>query len=425
MPQLIICTLILLVSQVAQALTDQAYLAQRDVLDEKIELIISAHGPFEIQLFDPLMQLSKLSIDAGDYETAKDSLQRAQNISHRNEGVYSLKQLEIVDLLTNIALSNAEHKAANKQQRFAFFVATHNLDNDDPEVLFAYMEMAEWFMNTGQTNRARRILQEATELAQDLDQDVLPIAMLASKTRRLQGSCCSPRQMERAVNDVERSDPDTLAAAYLEIADLLTLGRNYRRAADYFQKAHQTSPLVGDSDPIPITAKRTINTVRTTSIETYRVQADMFPSTSRLERMTTEDTLRDLSRKPQWFIFDAGGTHQGFITDDKNETSAPNLGTKLLVGKPILFSEDQLENLLPYRALKKLEEFIIEASFTVTTTGDLEDIEVTESNAPSKLDRLIVETLKKVYYRPALVTGKPVARKVSIEQTFIARFGGV
>ena len=93
-----------------------------------------------------------------------------------------------------------------------------------------------------------------------------------------------------------------------------------------------------------------------------------------------------------------------------------------MVGHPVVFSEKQLDQILPLRLQRNKEELSIEVRFTVTETGDLRDIEVVESNAPAKLNRLLKKALRKTYYRPALTDGRPVvSENVSLVQTFTAR----
>ena len=90
-----------------------------------------------------------------------------------------------------------------------------------------------------------------------------------------------------------------------------------------------------------------------------------------------------------------------------------------------MFSKDQLNNIIPLRLEKRMEELKIDLSFTVTSEGDLEEIEVEKSTAPAKLNRLIIEALRKAHYRPRLVDGLPVTTKnVQLVQTFSSHYKG-
>ena len=135
--------------------------------------------------------------------------------------------------------------------------------------------------------------------------------------------------------------------------------------------------------------------------------------------MSREEELEDKHQVPQWFILDASDSHLGFTTRDRNETSNREERTQSLRGSPLLFSETQLNNLLPYRLAADKDELRIEMSFTVTKTGDLLDIEVVESNAPIKLNRLVSRALRKLNFRPAFIDGKPASTSdVRMVQSF-------
>ena len=92
-----------------------------------------------------------------------------------------------------------------------------------------------------------------------------------------------------------------------------------------------------------------------------------------------------------------------------------------MVGHPIMFSEDQLHNMNSFRFNTRTQDLKIILSFTVLASGDLNDIEIMESSAPTKLNRLVVAALRKSYYRPALLDGVPTrTQNVTLIQTFYA-----
>ena len=387
-------------------------------LEKQIEALVLNHGPFSAELIEPVMTLAKRYLKASELESATDQLRRAQNIAHRNEGVYTPRQFEAVELLTQIALREADYQAADTQKKFAFFAQVHYLDPQDPEILFAYSEMAKWYMLTGQTSRADRLLKEGIEKAVTLGLDPLPLAIELSRARRLEGTCCASKQLLALVERASNADPDTLANAYLELADTYILARKEEIAAEYFLKANEVSPLSVSADPRAISARGVLRDARSQQTRIYQVEKDRF-NRRRLALSTHEEILEDLSVKPQWVIVDVKGAHQGFIVPDRNPNLSGSSEIQELVGHPILFSKDQLNNVIPLRRGKGIEELKIELSFTVTSDGDLEEIEVKNSTAPLKLDRLIVDALKKARYRPGIVDGLPVTTKnVQLVQTF-------
>lgn len=391
-------------------------------LTVNIESLKLQAGPFSLDLFTPLMELARLQLDFGQKEEAIDTLQRAQNIAHRNEGVYSPKQLPIIALLINLVMDEGKYQDANRYKRFAFFVSTHFYDDKSHEVLNAYAELADWYMNTGQSRRASNLIKDAKELVESTGQNPIRFNILDNHAMRLGENCCNPKKLITAL--AERSGettPETLSTAYLEIADSLILGGKARRANDYFKLANEISPL--DSPARPIAFRRSLKAPLSAQSKSYYVVRNMPLSTQeRLRRMTQQEQLKTLSLEPQWFQFDPEAKHQGFETRDLGETYAREKRTYAMVGHPILFSEDQLDQLLPLRWENNKEELSITMSFTVTETGDLQDVEIVESNAPSRLNRLITQALRRTYYRPALEAGKPItSEEITLVQTFVPR----
>lgn len=415
-PLVILLFCLTLFSNAGLAQDERTYLDRVTLLEAELEQQSMEAGPFGAQLFEPLMELARLHLSQGDHERATESLRQAQNIVHRQEGVYTPRQQEIIQLLISMAMSDGDFETANQQQKFNFFVTTHHLDDADPNLLSAYSEMADWYMQTGQTQRARRLLQEAFTLAEELGADPLPIAIQLNKARRLEGLCCNPRQLIATIEQQDRTDPDSLAQAYMEIADTLIMGRKEEEAAAYFARAESISPLSTSVAPRMIGMRRSVDNLRVVRVKAYKPTQTLLER-SRLERMTPEEQLADLTLEPQWFIVDAGDEHLGFtMPDTRDRTQAE---TERLVGHPIMFSESQLDNLLSNRLASKKEELTILVSFTVGANGNLDDIEVIESTAPAKLERLLVNALKKIYFRPALEDGVPVTTKdVRLLQTF-------
>ena len=82
--------------------------------------------------------------------------------------------------------------------------------------------------------RARKITKEALSLAEETEQDALPIAILENRARRMEGICCNPKYLVRALEAGENQAlPESLSAMYLEIADNLFLSGRSGRASEY------------------------------------------------------------------------------------------------------------------------------------------------------------------------------------------------
>ena len=94
-----------------------------------IEHISLKSGDFSSDLFDPLLSLGRAYAASGYVEQAHDTFDRAQHITHRNEGVYSPKQFEILEIKTRLALQAGEPLEADTLQRFLFFINRHNFQD--------------------------------------------------------------------------------------------------------------------------------------------------------------------------------------------------------------------------------------------------------------------------------------------------------
>ena len=394
-------------------------------LEEQVSRLERSEGSFSDSLFRPLVSLAEIYLAESDHEAARDVIQRAQNISHRNHGVYTPKQLELIQMLASLALIEGNFMDADQQQQFSFYLDQRNLDDDDPAILAAYTRMSEWFMHTGQGSHARQLLQESIALAEKLEQNPLPFVILLNKAYRLSGTGGNPKQLLELLQADTGNDPDTLSRAWLEIADSLVSLRGSKGAAEAFSKAAEISPLLANAEPAPLTQRKSINEWSTSRIRHYSVEPDFFGQ-HRFKRMTQEDMDADARFEPQWFLLNAEQTQQRFwIPDSRNRTTLVRK-PQPLVGDPLMFSEKQLDNLLSINNKANKHAFSIEVSFTVRSNGDLADVKLVESNAPNRLNRLIMDVLRRTHYRPALEKGIPVERRdVRLVQTFkTASFSG-
>ena len=392
-----------------------------------------AGGPFSARLFDPLISIARLYIESGQFDKAEDALRRAQNISHRHAGVYAPAQLEAVQLLTDLAVRQGAFDSADRQQRFALFVITRHFGRDSADALHAHADLARWYLRTGQPRRARSLLRETmaqvkAQVKAQADRqpaDSLNLAVLMVQARRLQGLCCNTSDITSALTETQAGadvNPDTLAAAYLTLADSYTLGRKPELAADYYRQAFETAPITGAGAPQLITIKRQINQYQQGRVEFYKVPGNPFARRDALgrpvlQRMTQAEELNAAAQAPRWFIVDADNSHRNFKVPDTNDTLLSDQRPQALAGSPLKFSQAQLNHILPRGAA----DYRIELTFSVQATGVPRHIGVTSSNAPAKLNRLLVAALQKIHFRPQLNQGRPVdTHGVVLVQTFDA-----
>ena len=392
-------------------------------MEAQIASLEQAAGPFSADLFEPLMALARAHREAGEFPAAEDALRRAQNIKHRNEGVYSLGQLEAVALLSGLAMQEGDLRAATQLHEFAFFVTTRHFGIDNPDNLYAYTELALWYLRTGQAHRATDLLEDAIALADQQGRDTLEWLSMLTRARRLEGRCCSYDALASALL-ASNIEGDLLSAALLTLADAYILHRKPEVASQYYLKAYAASPALAASLPQAISIKHQLHSTSLDSMQIYKRHHYRYSTApGRLERLTHIEVMNDPSQAPQWFVLDAEGQHLDFQRPAPQHNFSQADEAHRLTGSPFKFSLGQLNTILPYskRTDEAREELRIALSFTVESTGNLKDIAVTESNAPAALRRLVIRALKKVYFRPALHQGRPVATEaVVLVQTFPA-----
>ena len=383
-------------------------------------------GDFSADLFEPLLGLGRAYAAIGNVEQAHDTFDRAQHITHRNEGVYSPKQLEILEIKTRLALQSSEPLEADRLQRFLFFINRHNFEN--LEVLPAYLDIAKWYMETGQYLRARKVLEEAVAIIHEsagvYDLTLLEPLQLIARSRRLQGICCTEKFLFKVLDIIENNDnvpQDIQAAAYAELADAYTVSGKSKDAAKFYSLASLTANTTVSQEPRMIAMSRQLDGTRRHNTQMFRLERNLFAGRRSLRRMSVQEQLEAAYQPPQRFVLPLNENTYGVKIRDARaptDTSEPVLK---MVGNPFQFIFKQLETILPgsLRNEANLANISIALEFTVTGTGGIRDIEVTKSNAPVKLDRLMKEVLRKTRFRPALVDGQPViTHNVTLEQSF-------
>ena len=136
--------------------------------------------------------------------------------------------------------------------------------------------------------------------------------------------------------------------------------------------------------------------------------------------MTEDEIENHESLEPTWLAINA--SNKGFTLPDKGDARRTIRETRALIGEPLIFQGRQFKNIQSLMARNKQEILEIDLSFDVEIDGDLDNIQVVSSNASSRVDRLLINSLKKVYFRPALNKDGPVlSRNIRISQRFDLR----
>jgi len=407
----------------AQYEADGEYQLAIDTYQEVIDQIVAESGEYSVQLFEPLLGQGRSLSAMGRNEAATEALQQAQHMLRRNEGVYTLRQIEVIDQLTAMAMKDGDPGRADTQQKFSFFISERFYGQDHLAVFEASSRMANWYLETGQLTKGLTL---TTNMIKELEEthknhpQLIAAYILAAKFRRLKGACCGEKHLSKVLKILD-SNPDLpvdiKSQVYLELADTFLLSRKQDKAEAFYAKVdYQNAPpqLISMTKELHEPHKNQ----RTT---TYRPEESLFAS-NQMTRMTREELRSSSHVAPQQFSIPQTDNEYNFQISNPMEIRRADEKIKVVIGKPFQFYYDQLRTLLPLKLKKDeaLNEVKITLDFTVKNDGSLEDIEILESNAPVKVNKLMREVLSKVKYRPALTNGVPVTKEhVSLTQTFI------
>lgn len=237
---------------------------------QAIELI-EMSDPFHPDLFNILM-VKSYTQNAEDLHTeAEDSLRRAQHIVHRQDGVYTPRQIPIIESITGIKIARGEYQAADQEQRFNLKVSEQAYGIASEELMPTLNKLGKYFADRGssiplgttQEQRLYRdrlfresssILERSISIIEDKYGDtdlrlIDPLKGLArTKFKQGYGRVNAERPMERAL-EIVRGNPATdkadHAKALVALADLYTITAD-TRAGDMYLEAWQ---LLAD-DPV-------------------------------------------------------------------------------------------------------------------------------------------------------------------------------
>lgn len=405
-----------------------------------IQTIAETKGELSEDLVQPLLELGRTQVARGELKEAEDNLRWAQHIIHRHEGVHALRQLEAIDLMTDVYLGRGEPYDADRQQQLALYLSERNFGKNSVENLPALYKLADWYADTGQFNNARQLVDRAaaTIAAEGGKADlrlVEPLMKMAG-IRRLQRLCCSYQLLEQALKIVD-AQPEPSNDTRVEV--LTALGDAYIAAGkdEEARRAwRQVWGLLGNdaalarfAEPEQIAmAKELADAERTRSNKkVYDFdQQNLGPSMPTsfgtvLRERTMQEQLRAKNEPPQQFLVPLDSSTRNFHIADDVLAHDISQQSRKVIGHPFQFILSQLYAIMPLAAQDEasLSMLSLELEFTVNEDGKVTDVEMLNEEAPLKLARLMREVLTKSKFRPRIVDGEPVkSEHVRLTQRF-------
>ncbi|HJL60361.1 MAG TPA: tetratricopeptide repeat protein [Pseudomonadales bacterium] len=400
-----------------------------DAYQQQVTKAEAAFGPFSEELIDPLMGLARSYFAVSDYDAAFKTNERAQHLTHRNQGVYSIRQLEGIDLMTQIYLSQREIEMADKQQIFSLFISEHHFGKESIDLLPALAKMSMWYMDTGQYRHAQDVLARSRDIIKSSgnthEPSQIPAIIETAKIKRLRRSCCSHKILQDALAIVDANPDignDLRAWIYVELADSYTVRGEAEKAANNYRLAWQAMNEKQRWDyflqPRPIALSKELE--EKSNLRILRAEKNRF-GRGKFEPMSVEEKLLLETLPPQEFHIPVNDHDYKVRIRDRMFRHPEDKKTFRVVGHPFQFVHEQLLNILPQSMHddEDLAKLYVELSFTVNQKGSIREVEVESSNVPAKVRRLMRQVLRKTKFRPRILAGEMITTsQVQLYQTF-------
>jgi len=221
-------------------------------LTEALAMLGADSTPFSPHLFNAVIARGIAAYQLDDFEQAREDFHWGQNILHRNEGVLTFSQAEILNWLTRVHLSDKELFKADTQQRFLLRVAEEHFEDDHETLTAIKQNVAEYLgqraslispLEDEPTRAVRQAMFAESltlleELIETLEQRagftsielINPLRALA-RIRHLQGTGfrLAEGPLERVLSILqsqENLDDEDLAQAWLDLGDGRVLSGN-------------------------------------------------------------------------------------------------------------------------------------------------------------------------------------------------------
>jgi len=373
-----------------------------------IEITTAVEGEYSNSLQIPLRYLGKLHFQNQDYADSMQALRRAQHITHRNDGVYSLGQLNILEWITRIHLKTNSVLAADQQQRFYYKVNENNFAADDPRMIAPMAKLGNWFRQSGQYPDALKIYRQTVTLLEqqgsDTNLELIEPLRAISSTLYLQGACCADEPLDRALKIMEShstTDADDHLEAIINLADMSMVQRNERRAEKLYQEAWR---MISEN-------------------QVSEKAKELFSKPTRLGVSRTDDVVNAFRRAITGFskaetviVFDDADSSGGesLVSVDQSKIQREEL-----IGAPLPLCYPQLLDLVKANSKEQIADYFMDIDFSVNQHGQVVEVEVVDTNTPVRLARYVKNMLHRTRFRPRLSEGEPVtSQHMEIHQTF-------
>ena len=363
-------------------------------------------------LVTPLQHLGTLYYQMGDYSKSEKMLRRVQHIMHRNDGVYTMDQLPVVEGISRIYVKTNRDQEADQQQKFYYNLNKINYGEKDPRMIPAMAKLGHWLKDTGQYKEALQVFQQNLDLVTELNVDselelVDPLREIAS-TMYLRGFCCPLEPLNRATDIVVRDltiDTEDKVQALLELADMNLMKRQDRVAKELYRQAWDlmSSQSVDDS-----------------KAHAFFDAPVLLGATNRydVDEAFTKINLGD----PNSLSSFAPPQYVEVLASAKSGSSRKELPEDTrLIGAPLALCSNHVLDLIFKDKPDDLAKYHMSMEFSVDGNGQVFDVSVGGDDVPTNLREYVKNILTITRFRPRVVDGEAVtAERVRLSEHFPA-----
>ena len=126
-------------------------IASGDYIDGLIELEKSLEAfndlikPFDPAIVRALVVKGIASLSVDDYKNSRNALRRAQHILHREEGVFTVKQLPLIDYLALTSLRAGDAYGADREQLFSVTIVKKEFGDKSESIIPRLISVGNYF----------------------------------------------------------------------------------------------------------------------------------------------------------------------------------------------------------------------------------------------------------------------------------------
>jgi TonB family protein len=331
-----------------------------------VQILEASAANTDRQLLLPLQGLGETYNSLGQHEDARLVLKRAVDLSRNLDGLFNLEQLKFVQPLIASYVALAQFQDAEKEHQYAFRVAETAYGRNDIRMLGPIDQYARWFEFVGRYSTARALHGRALTIAERKGKNsplsVDPLRGIA-RTYRLE-FLNGPEDDSR---DAFTNNTNNAPALPSEMANGQRLNPDGERA--------------------------------------LRLALSALDAQNPVDRERRGETLVELG---DWYL-SGGDTNRALETYKDAWKELQQAGSTQLLSAPRQLAYRPPASSITRSRIdpKDAEEKFVEVRFKVTNDGHTSDIETASSDAPTGLQKSVVNAVKKARYSPRLENGEP------------------